>query len=209
MSAQRPAAASHMQGRKQKRNSTTQVPPGMEVQLGRLFGTDSSEAKMKSRSPAQWKKTLRGILHELFRYLETNVETDDVHWPMLYSGLNGAYGSLKQNDFWPGYVEGITRLALILMGDYPDHRKRKRGRKQEGHYRLSRCRSIQYIQTSKQKLNTLVVATVAGPMLGIKLSKDAIYALRECRDVAGYKVGYKEFFRWYRKKYQQDYAAVF
>jgi len=160
---------------------------------------------MKSRSPAQWKKTLRGILHELFCYLEANVETDDVHWPMLHSGLGAAYESLKGEDFWPGYVEGITRLALILMGDYPDHRKRKRGRKPEDHYRLSQRRSVQYVQTSNQKLRTLVAA----PMLGIELSKDAHAALREFRDVAGYKVGYKEFFRWYRKKYPQDYAAVF
>jgi hypothetical protein len=100
----------------------------MEVQLARLFGAASAEAKMKSRSPAQWKRTLRGVLLELFRYLEANVETDDVHWPMLHSGLAAAYESLKGSDFWPGYVEGITRLALILMGDYPDHRKRKEGR---------------------------------------------------------------------------------
>src|ERR1700674_4424299 len=121
---------------KRKRSSATQVPRGMEVQLARLFGAASSEAKMKSRSPAQWKRTLRGVLQELFHYLEANVETDDVHWPMLHSGLAAAYESLKSNDFWPGYVEGITRLALILMGDYPDHRKRKRGRKPEDHYRL-------------------------------------------------------------------------
>jgi hypothetical protein len=181
----------------------------MEVQLARLFGAASSEAKMKSRSPTQWKKTLRGVLHELFLYLEANVETDDVHWPMLYYGLAAAYESLKGKDFWPEYVEGITRLALILMGDYPDHRKRKRGRKQEGHYQLSRCRSIHYVQTSKQKLNTLAAATAAGPMLGINLSRGAFDALREFRQHAGYKVGYKEFFRWYREKYPQDYAAVF
>jgi hypothetical protein len=190
---------------KRKPSYTTEVPPGMKVQLARLFGTDSSEAKMKKRSPAQWKGTLRAILQELFRYLEANVDTDDVHWPMLYSGLAASFESLKGKDFWPGYVEGITRMALILMGDYPDHRKRKRGRKQEGHYQLSRCRSIRYIQTSSQKLNTLVSA----PMLEIKLSKDAYAALREFRGVAGYKVGYKEFFRWYREKYPQDYAAVF
>jgi len=177
----------------------------MEAQLARLFGAASSEAKMKSRSPAQWKRTLRGVLNELFHYLEANVETDDVHWTMLHSGLAAAYESLKGNDFWPGYVEGITRLALILMGDYRDHRRRKHGRKTEDHYRLSQRRSVQYVQTSNQKLGTLVAA----PMLGIELSKDAYTALREFRGVAGYKVGYKEFFRWYRKKYPQDYAAVF
>ena len=199
------AQESRVTDSKQKRSSATQVPPGVEVQLARLFGAASSEAKMKSRTPAQWKKTLRGVLQELFRYLEANVETDDVHWPMLHSGLVAAYESLKGKDFWPGYVEGITRLALILMGDYPDHSKRKRGRKTEDHYRLSQRRSVQYVQTSNQKLGTLVAA----PMLEIKLSKDVFDALREFRGVAGYKVGYKEFFRWYRKKYPQDYAAVF
>jgi hypothetical protein len=190
---------------KQKLNSATQVPPGMVVQLARLFGEASSEAKMKSRSPAQWKRTLRAILQELFRYLDANVETDDVHWLMLHSGLAAAYESLKGKDFWPGYAEGITRLALILMGDYPDHHKRKRGGRPEDHYRLSQRRSVQYVQTSNQKLGTLVTA----PWWGIELSKDAYAALREFRGVAGYKVGYKEFFKWYRKKYPQDYAAVF
>jgi hypothetical protein len=177
----------------------------MEVQLARLFGAASSEAMMKRRLPAPWKRSLRGILHELFRYLEANVETDDVHWPMLYSGLAAVYELPKSNDFWPRYVEGITRLALILMGDYPDHRNRGRGRKPEDHYRLSQRKSVQHVQTPNQKLGTLVAA----PMLGIELSKDAFAALREFRGVAGYKVGFKEFFRWYRKKYPQDYAAVF
>jgi hypothetical protein len=178
----------------------------MKVQLARLFGAESSEAKMESRSSAQWKSTLRGVLEELFRYLKANIETDEVHWPMLRSGLFAAHESLKGKDFWPGYVEGITRLALILMGDYPDHHKRKLGRKPQDHYQLSRYRSVQYVQTSNQKLKTLVDAP---SMVGIELSKDAYAALREFRGVAGYKVGYKEFFRWYRKKYPQDYAAVF
>src|SRR6266481_6447219 len=96
------AQESRVTDSKQKRSSATQVPPGVEVQLARLFGAASSEAKMKSRTPAQWKKTLRGVLQELFRYLDANVETDDVHWPMLHSGLAAAYESLKGKDFWPG-----------------------------------------------------------------------------------------------------------
>lgn len=192
-----------------KSSPASEVPVAMQVQLSRLFGSDSVQAKMRSRSPAQWKTTLRLILRELSRYLEANVETDDVHWPMLYSGLAGAYESLKEKDFWPGYAEGVTRLALILMGEYPDHRKRKRGRKQENHYQLSGCRTVGYVQTSTQKLHTLIAATAAGPMLGINLSKGAFDVLREFRAHAGYKAGYKEFFRWYREKYPQDYAAVF
>jgi hypothetical protein len=93
----------------------------MKVQLSRLFGTGSSEAKLERRSDKQWKRTLLNVLQELDRYLAANVETDEVHRLMLHSGLYAAHVSLEEQDFWPGYAEGITRLALILMGDYPDH----------------------------------------------------------------------------------------
>jgi hypothetical protein len=190
-------------------DSDKQVPPSMQVQLARLFGSGSSEATQQTRSSTQWKRTLRRVLSEVNHYLEANVETDDVHWPMLYSGLAAAYESLKQEDFWPAYTEGMTRLALILMGDYPDHRKRRAGRKQDDHYLLSRCRSVRYIQTSNQKLNTLIAASQAGPVLGIKLSKGAFDVLREFRRQFGYRVGYDKFFKWYREEYPEDYAAVF
>lgn len=195
--------------RKQRSDPATQVAPNVLAQLARLFGSDSSEAKMESRSPAQWRSTLRCVLRELSRYLDENIETDDVHLSMLYSGLAMAYDALKATDFWPGYVEGITRLALVLMGDYPDHRKRKGGRKQENHYRLSGCRTLHYTQTSTQKLHTLIAASSFGPVVGINLSKGVFDALREFRNEVGYKPGHKEFIRWYRKKYPLDYGAVF
>jgi hypothetical protein len=187
------------------REYNTEVPPGMKVQLARLFGSSSSEARTEGRSVTQWKRTLRATLRELDRYLDANVETDEIHSRMLYSGLAAAKESLKGENFWPGYAEGLTRLALVLMGDYPDHRKRKGGRKQENHYDLSRQRSVRYAQTSEQKLKTLIAA----PPLGIKLSVDPWDALREFRNQFGNRVGYKQFFIWYRRTYPQDYAAIF
>jgi hypothetical protein len=103
----------------------------MAVQLGRLFGAASREATNKTRTPAQWKMTLRKVLSELSGYLEANVDTDEVHRGMLRSGLAAAYHSLEEDDFWPGYVEGITRITLVLMGDYPGHQKRRSSRLSE------------------------------------------------------------------------------
>ena len=88
------------------------------------------------RSSGEWRKTLRAVLHELDCYIAHNVDTDELHRMMLLSGLAGADESLKEENFWPGYAEGITRLALVLLGDYPDHRRRKRGRKEDDHYKL-------------------------------------------------------------------------
>src|ERR1700735_1686761 len=123
------------------RGATSAVPQGMRVQLARLFGADSACARAGRQSNAQWRRTLLNVLHELDRYLAANVVTDEVHMLMLHSGLYAAHESLKQEAFWPGYTEGIIRVALVLMGDYPDHRRRMKGRKQKTHYSLSRPRS--------------------------------------------------------------------
>jgi hypothetical protein len=188
-----------------RQQSTNEIPPGMKVQLARLFGSGSAAAKMKSRSVQQWKRTLLNILAELDRYLAANVETDDVHLLMLHSGLYAAHESLKDENFWPGYVEGITRFALLLMGDYPDHRRRKGGRKHDNHYHLGRLRSVRYIQNARQKLSTLAAA----PQVGIALSMPPYEALMEFRRQYGSRPGYDKFFKWYRQSFPRDYAAVF
>src|ERR1700689_3852032 len=99
------------------RCATSSVPQAMRIQLARLFGADSRCARAKRQSNAQWRKTLLNVLRELDRYVAANVvTTDDVHLFMLHSGLYAAHESLRQEDFWPGYAEGMTRVALVLMG---------------------------------------------------------------------------------------------
>src|SRR5579864_5586240 len=128
----------------------------MQVQLARLFGSNSKEARGKTRTPAQWRRTLKSVLREIDSYVQRNVDTDDLHLLMLLSGLAAADESLKGDDFWPGYVEGMTRLALILLGDYPDHRRRKPGRKKDNHYSLNRLRSGYWMQTPDQRFRTVM-----------------------------------------------------
>jgi hypothetical protein len=86
----------------------------MAVQLIRLFGATSQEATNKTRTATQWKTTLNKILSELDEYLDA-----------------AAHICLEDEDFWPGYVEGITRVTLALLGDYPDHQRRRAGRKRK------------------------------------------------------------------------------
>ena len=126
------------------------------VQFSRLFGSTSAKASQVARTNAQWKRLLRQVLQELNRYLGCNVDTDEVHRVMLYSGLAAADHSLNDEFFWPGYVEGITRLALVLMGDYPDHRLRRRGSKKKGHYKLDLHRSVHYTRNTAQRFRALV-----------------------------------------------------
>jgi hypothetical protein len=178
----------------------------VQVQLSRLFGAGSSEAQKESRTPTEWRRTLRKALEELYRYTRENVETDELHWQMLLSCFVAAHESLKETDFWPGYTEALTRLTLLLLGDYPDHRKRKTGKKAADHYRLSRLRGLNYVQTSDQKLHVLLASEAAGfPELAFAPRA----ALREFREQHGYKPGYKDFLRWYKKAYPADYASIF
>jgi hypothetical protein len=178
----------------------------IQVQLSRLFGSESKYATCEKRTPAQWRKTLEAVLGEIENYVAANADTDEFHRFKLFSGLHGAREALKQNDFWPGYVEGITRLALILLGDYPDHRRRKSGRKQDNHYKLDLERTLQWIQTPEQRFRTLIHAGEAGFP---QLSARPIDVLHEFRSRYGSNLDHAAFLEWYRANFPEDYASIF
>jgi hypothetical protein len=182
------------------------IPRSMQVQLGRLFGTNSKEARGEARTAAQCRRTLQSVLCEIDGYVQCNVDTDDLHLSMMRSALDAAYESLKEDDFWLGYIEGITRLALVLLGDYPDHRRRKPGRKKDNHYNLNGLRSACWVQTPNQRFRTILAVGRTGFP---KLSVNPRDVLDEFRRQFGYRIGYPEFIEWYRVNYPQDYIRVF
>ncbi len=191
---------------KERAQSETAASKAMCVQLARLFGTESKEASRHTRGATEWRKTLKAVLVELDRYIARNVDTDELHRWMLLSGLAAADESLNQEDFWPGYAEGITRLALILLGDYPDHRKLKSGRKRHDHYCLNLYRSAQWVQTPEQRFRTFLAAGSVGyPALSAK-PRDV---LDEFRRQFGFKASHADFMEWYRVNFPQDYSALF
>lgn len=189
-----------------RKQSSNPIPKSMQVQLSRLFGSSSKEASQELKTTAEWKDLLEKVLNELYNYLEANIETDEMHFLMLCSCLVASHESLKNDNFWPGYVEGIIRLALILMGDYPDHRRRKGGRKKQDHYKLNLMRTLTYVQDPDQRVRTLFAASRAGvPPLSCNI-RDVMWEFRKER---GSRASYKEFLRWFREKYPRDYAKMF
>lgn len=192
--------------RVRRTKTNTEVPKAVQVQLARLFGSESVEARKVSRSAAEWRKALRKVLHELDRYVEANVDTDELHGLIIASGFFAATESLKAEDFWPGYVEGITRVLLALLGDYPDHRRRKGGTKAADHYRLDLCRSCNYAQGVDQRFRTLLAAGAVGVS---GLSKPPREVLTEFRESGGARATRAQFLRWYKKHFPRDYTAVF
>jgi hypothetical protein len=184
----------------------SKVPKAFQIQFARLFGSESKLAKADQLTDRQWRVVLRRVLHEFDRYVSENVETDAVHLLMLSTGLYAADQSLNDKDFWPGYAEGVTRALLIPLGDYPDHHRRKGGRKKAEYYSLDLFRQLRYLQNSDQKFRTLVAAFRFGAP---QLSKSPLDALSEFRQEFGYAKSHREFLEWYRKRYPSDYAAVF
>jgi hypothetical protein len=178
----------------------------MQVQLSRLFGTESKYARDDLKTDAQWRSTLKSVLSEVKAYLDANVDSDEFHTMQVYSGLLAASDALKQEDFWPGYTEGITRIALTLLGEYPDHRKRKSGRKDAGFYKLNLERTAQWTQAPEQRFRTLFHVGLTGFP---QLSESPVEVLRKFRDKYGYQIDHGTFLEWYRKNFSKDYAAVF
>ena len=55
----------------------------MKIQLARLFGEGSRIAKADVRSDAEWRRDLKLVLDEVYRYLKENIETDIIHSLMM------------------------------------------------------------------------------------------------------------------------------
>lgn len=182
------------------------IPEPMQVQLLRIFGGSSVELKSNERTNAEWKITLRKMLDELFKYAEENIQTDQLHWFMIYSGFAAANVALNDREFWPGFTEGIMRVCYLLMGDYPDHKNYKCGKKKKNHYSLNTLRTTVYMQSPEQKKRTIYVASAIGyPEININ-PRDA---MSEYREEKGYDGGAADFLKWFKIHYPSAYSALF
>jgi hypothetical protein len=177
----------------------------MKVQLSRLFGEQSKIAITDFRSDAAWRRDLRTVLSEIWNYFDANVETDSVHRVMLETGFDAAGMGLSQENFWPSYAEGLTRIVLCLLGSYPDHRKRKSGGKKKDHYKLDSDRSLRFVQTHEQRLHMLFWSASAL----LQLRSEPLNTIHEFREEVGLEVPFSQFLDWFKQKYPDDYLKVF
>jgi hypothetical protein len=177
----------------------------MQIQLSRLFGESSAIAK-HGTDDKSLRRTFKFVLREIEQYVDANVDTDELHRIMLQSGLYAANEALKEDDFWVAYVEGITRFALTLLGDYPDQRKRKPGRKNADHYKLDRLRTAGWTQNIEQRFRVLIYV---GDLGFPELSRRPWDVLMEFQTRYGYNTSHARFMNWYRKNFSEDYVKVF
>jgi hypothetical protein len=202
-----PSQGDTLPGMRSRASATTRtaVPEGVQDLLGRLFGVASREARRVERNPDEWKATLRRIVLELDLYLQENVATDAAHAELIRKCMESALRSLDLDDFWPGLAGGLMMLAFVLMGDPPDHRRRRGGRKTPRHYQLTVHRSLAYARTSEQRFRTLLAAKRSGA----QLSRNPLELWWEFRRREGPGTTKHKFLQWYRQRHPADYAEVF
>lgn len=188
------------------KSKTTPVPNSVKVQLSRILGENSKEAMNMTKSDKEWRKTLRTLLDELYCYVNENVDSDSLHMFMIDSCFAACDKALEEKDFWPAYTEGIIRLVFLLLGDYPDHKKRRGGRKSKEHYKLNLHRFSKYSQNHDQKVRTLFAAWNSGL---INISENPRRIMSKFRDEKGFSVDNKSFIIWFKEKYPEDYSKLF
>ena len=146
-----------------------QVPDSLQELLMYLYGLTSYDASIDYRTQKEWVQLFKKINDDLYHYIETNIDTDFIHFSEIMKSLFQADNSLSEDFFWPNYINGLIRIILLLIGDIPDHFARKGGRKEKDHYSLKRTRSISYSNNSDQK-NQLIYKASRYKLT--KLSKD-------------------------------------
>ncbi|HEY5122605.1 MAG TPA: hypothetical protein VIK14_02600 [Ignavibacteria bacterium] len=182
------------------------VPISMQGFLGKLFGELSEIANKEYKTKSEWRNTLKKILEELNLYLIENIETDEVHIKMLKRSLESSKANISEDFFWPGYLEGILRFSLILLGDLPNHYRRKKGRKSINHYNLKRFRKINYYQDVNQKINLLFNASKIEDII---INKNLFKIRKEFYNSKQVSFTNYEFIKWFKKNYPEDYSKIF
>ena len=91
-----------------------------------------------------------------------------------------------------------------MLGDYSDHQRRKKGRKDQDHYKLDRFRSLHWSQSPEQRFRTLLAAGAAGFP---ELLADPIDLLHQFRGRYGPDPTHADFLEWYRANHPVDYAT--
>ena len=195
---------------KMSKKELISILPVMQEQISSLFGYHSKDAQRYDFSQAELVKLLNKILNELKYYLDKNIDTDSLHYNQLTDSLsllsNSSYKDKRMEEIYFDYIEKFIRFSLLLMGDNPDHRKRKGGRKSKEHYDLSRHRSIIYLQDTDQQFFTMLNASI---YFREKFKIDTKKVLRDFRHEKGYKATRKDFINWFKEKYPKEYLVLF
>jgi hypothetical protein len=185
------------------------VPISVEYLLSALFGKLNYHGYVGAVSKSKWQKDLTKVATYLKKSIEFNVHTDTIHRARLLRSCDDLVEKLKKtktiNDINAVTIECLTRLAFLLLGNMPDH-WRRRAPYQDRFWRLDGHRSIQYHQTTEQKAYLLIHL--------VDIKKEFDISIKDYRDLhdafyRGFKSKAHPFLLWFKHEYPKIYCEVF
>ncbi len=130
------------------------VPLSYEYMMSHLFGKHHYHGHVGSHSKSSWKKDLRKINKYIEKSININVQTDSYHKGMLLylcDCLDEKVSKAKSiNEINVSFVETYVRLIFTLLGNFPDHWRRK-APYADRFWELDGHRSLSFSQTDEQK----------------------------------------------------------
>lgn len=181
------------------------IPEKIIVLNKSLFGCQSKDSQMYERTEIEWKKLLKKYVIEIQKYLNENIDTDSIHMERLLDAASSSESALKNDEYLPLYIEGLIRLIFTLIGQSPEHYRRKGGRKTKDHYKLDKYRNIIYSQNANQKYQLLYYASRYN-YISIRNLKLVYYDF--CKKF-GFHEKKRKFINWFKKKYPNDYLRIY
>jgi hypothetical protein len=130
----------------------------VEFFLSFVLGTSSTHGVGACLDDVEWRRYCKRLTCELEKYIATNVVTDRDHDGQIRTAISklkratrpGLDPRLRERIL----VVALLELSLLLLGDLPNHRKRKKINRPE-HYLLNKYRSLHYSQMADQKAKLL------------------------------------------------------
>ena len=171
--------------------------------LCRLFGRPMRYIHGRS-SQKTWKKILGRITTVIAKAIEKNVISDEFHVSRLNRYIEQLKEACKSKNIRDvDIVLYLTGIIFELLGGMPDYTGRRRINRHSDYY-LRGLRSLCYLQTPLQKMNTILEAARYEPWCDYHNSDDLF------QEYVGQFNGDPEgFIEWYKHTYPKVYLELF
>ena len=183
-----------------------QIPLQVEHFLSNMFGKDSTHGLAGSSTKSDWTRLCKRLISHLEKYIEQNVYTDRIHMNRIQMQIGNLRASLAANvrsAREPLLFTTFCKLCLLLMGDLPNHWRKKVVNRSK-YFRLNQRRSLIYIQSRQQKVNLIVRECTDGQFAG-RFSDDKKEQMR--RNTS--KMDNDEFLEWFQNSHMALHLELF
>jgi hypothetical protein len=183
-----------------------QIPLSVEHFLSYMFGKNSTHGLAGSSSKSDWTKLCKKLILHLEKYVEQNIYTDRIHLQRIKLQIDALRASLSvkvgpARD--PLLFAAFCKLCLLLMGDLPDHWRKKVVNRPE-YFRLNPRRSLLYVQSRQQKVNLILRECTRGQFSG-KFTDDKSEQIQR----NAWNMDNGEFLEWFQKSYLDIHLMLF